>query len=110
MRLRLRVSCLLLVASLTARLLREGGNIGYGIRPSARGRGFGTELLRQTLVRARELGLSRVLLTCAQRNLPSVRTILGNGGRLDSQDFLPERGEIVQRYWIDLGEVARLDT
>ncbi len=63
---------------LTDRLRREGGHIGYGVRPSARGRGFGTELLRLTLDRAQGLGLSQVLLTCGKTNEASVRTILAN--------------------------------
>ncbi len=87
---------------LTDALRREGGNIGYGIRPSARGQGFATEILRQTLSEAKALGLREVLLTCARSNEPSVRTILGNGGVLESEQFLPEREEVVQRYWITI--------
>lgn len=88
--------------SLTDRLRREGGHIGYGVRPSARGRGYATEMLRLTLERARRRGLSTVLLTCAKSNVPSARTIIRNGGILTSEEFLPERGEVVQRYRIDL--------
>lgn len=44
---------------LTEGLLREGGNIGYGVRPSARRKGFATEILRRSLEEARELGLER---------------------------------------------------
>ncbi len=88
---------------LTERLRREGGHIGYGVRPSARGRGFATELLRQTLGRARALGLSEVLITCSKANDPSVRTILRNGGVLASEEFLPELEELYQRYEISLG-------
>lgn len=88
--------------SLTDALRREGGNIGYGVRPSARRRGFAGMLLRNTLVRARELGLQEVLITCAKTNVASARTILGKGGVLLSEDLLPERGEVVQRYRIRL--------
>jgi predicted acetyltransferase len=90
--------------SLTEALRREGGNIGYGVRPSARRRGYAHELLRCTLVRAREMGLREVWLTCAKTNLASVRTIVGQGGVFISEEFLPERGEVVQRYRINLGE------
>jgi predicted acetyltransferase len=86
--------------ALTPALLREGGHIGYGVRPSARGRGLGTEILRQSLRRARDLGIGDILVTCGQSNVASARAIIRNGGVLDSQTFLPDRGEIVQRYWI----------
>jgi predicted acetyltransferase len=93
--------------SLTPRLRREGGNIGYGVRPSARGRGLGAELLRQTLGKAKETGLTRVLLTCGKDNVPSVRVILANRGVFESEEFLEERNEVIQRYWIDLAQPAR---
>ncbi len=87
---------------LTEALRWEGGNIGYGVRPSARGRGYAREILRCTLVRAREIGLREVWLTCAKTNLASVHTIVGQGGIFISEEFLPERGEIVQRFRISL--------
>jgi len=87
---------------LTDALRHEGGNIGYGVRPSARRNGFAYLLLRHTLDRARAIGLSEVWLTCGATNLGSVRTILGNGGSFMSEEFIPARGEIVQRYRIDL--------
>ncbi len=85
---------------LTPGLLREGGHIGYGVRPSARGHGVAPELLRLTLHEARAHGIERALLTCAEQNRASARTILRNGGVFDSQELLPERGEVVQRYWV----------
>ncbi len=87
---------------LTEALRREGGHIGYGVRPSARRSGIATELLRQTLVRAGAMGLSEVLITCDRANEPSIRTILRNGGVLASEEFLPERGESMQRYRITI--------
>jgi len=88
--------------ALTEKLKREGGHIGYSVRPTRRGEGCGIVVLREMLKRARELGLARVLMTCGQTNRPSVRVIQRNGGQFDSEEFLPERGEIVQRYWIEL--------
>ncbi|MEP7060891.1 MAG: GNAT family N-acetyltransferase [Betaproteobacteria bacterium] len=86
--------------ALTPALRREGGNIGYGIRPSARGCGMGNEILRLALMRARTLGLWEVLLTCGKDNAVSAKVIVRHGGVLESEEFLPDRGEIVQRYWI----------
>ena len=86
---------------LTPALRREGGNIGYGIRPSARRQGLGVTILRESLARASELGVTRVLVTCAKANIASAKAIVRNGGILESEEYLPDRGEIVQRYWIE---------
>ena len=83
-------------------LLTYGGHIGYGVRPSARRMGYATELLRQTLMEARARGIDRVRLTCSKDNLASAKTILRNGGVLDDEEYMPEHGEIVCRYWIEL--------
>jgi predicted acetyltransferase len=82
-------------------LRREGGNIGYGIRPSARRQGLGIAILQQSLQRTAELGMPRVLVTCAKANIGSANSILRNGGILESEEYMPARGEVVQRYWIE---------
>ena len=87
--------------ALTPALRREGGHIGYGIRPAARRRGFATEILRRSLERARDLGIDEALVTCGKANVASARAILRNGGVLASEEHLPERGEIVQRWLVD---------
>lgn len=87
---------------LTPALEDIGGHIGYSIRPSERGKGYGTLILALTLDHARDLGLSHVLLTCDSDNLCSARIILRNGGVLTSEGYSPLRGARVSRYWIAL--------
>ncbi len=89
--------------TLTDALRLEGGNIGYGIRPTARRRGHAKAILQMSLKRAADLGISRALVTCAKSNVASVKTILYNGGVLDSEEFLQDREEIVQRHWVATG-------
>ena len=78
----------------------RGGHIGYGVRPSERGKGYATAMLRLALAKAREMGLDRVLLTCDKDNIASARVIVKNGGRLESEATLD--GVVIQRYWINL--------
>jgi predicted acetyltransferase len=82
-------------------LRNAGGHIGYDIRPSERRKGYGNAILAMVLPRARELGLRRVLLTCAADNVASARIIERNGGVLESRGRLPDGRELL-RYWIDL--------
>ncbi len=88
--------------ALTEFLLRFGGHIGYGVRPSARRRGYATEILRLTLCEARALGLRKIRLTCDKDNIASARTIRANGGEPDGEEFLPDEQRVVSRYWISL--------
>ncbi len=83
-------------------LLFEGGNIGYDIRPSARGKGLGTLQLALALPKAREIGLTRVLLTCDWDNVRSARVIEANGGILQDEVSVPGKDRVNRRYWIDI--------
>lgn len=85
---------------LTDYLLKYGGHIGYGIRPTERKKGYASEMLRLALDICREKGLKRVLITCDKNNVGSARTMLNNGAVLENE---VENGEeITQRYWIEL--------
>lgn len=86
---------------LNAFLTNIGGHIGYGIRPSERGKGHAVRMLALALPEAKKLGLERVLITCDAHNIPSERTILRNGGAEDVP-YLRENGEITKRFWITL--------
>ncbi|WP_076467416.1 GNAT family N-acetyltransferase [Micromonospora avicenniae] len=81
-------------------LLRVGGHIGYGIRPSARRRGLATWALGRMLDEARTLGMNRVLITCEVNNTASGRTIERQGGVLE--DIRDTELGTVRRYWVEL--------
>ncbi|MFE5319473.1 GNAT family N-acetyltransferase [Paenibacillus sp. NPDC056579] len=86
---------------LTEKLLQSGGHIGYGIRPSARRKGYATELLALALDQLRRFGVAKALVVCDEDNISSARTILRNGGIPDT-DFVEEDGNVVKRFWIEL--------
>ena len=67
---------------LTDELLVSGGNIGYGIRPSERNKGYGTKQLALVLEKCRELGFEKVLVTCDGDNIASAKVAENNGGVL----------------------------
>jgi predicted acetyltransferase len=96
------VGCVRLRFALNASLEREGGHIGYDVRPSARRQGFGNLLLRLVLPEARLVGLQRALLTADADNYPSLRIIEKNGGVYAGQAVSVKSGKRVRRYWIEL--------
>lgn len=75
-------------------LLREGGHVGYSIRPSARRRGHASTALRQVLELAAEMGHERVLLTCDEDNIASRAIIEGVGGEYEDSRVG------TRRYWV----------
>jgi len=93
-------SCLRL--RLTPALLKEGGHIGYQVRPSERRKGYGTLLLALTLEKAHQRGLRRVLVTCDTDNIASGKIIRANGGVLENEVISDVTGKRVSRYWIEL--------
>jgi len=87
---------------LNARLQQYGGHIGYYVRPSARGHGYGKLALRLALEKLRQRGVRRALLTVNPSNTHSSRVVLANGGVRDGQGTDSVSGEVVDRFWIDL--------
>lgn len=85
---------------LTERLLFRGGHIAYYVHKYERQKGYASEMLRLGMEKCRELGIDKILITCAKSNIGSVKTILNNGGAFHSEDI--EEGEQFQRYWIEL--------
>lgn len=60
--------------------LKDFGNCGYSVHPSYRRRGYATEMLGQLLVIAKQAGLEELHLSVEADNIPSVKTIVKNGG------------------------------
>lgn len=81
---------------LTEALSKAGGNIGYGIAPEFRGKGYGNILLKLLLQEARKIGLEKVLVTIHLDNIPSQKVALANGG------VISEKTEERYLIWIDL--------
>lgn len=77
-------------------------HIGYSVRPSERGKGYGKEQLRLGLQEARALGLTKVRLVCRDMNAASRRVILKNGGTYIDTIHGEESGMNVERYDITL--------
>lgn len=67
---------------LTPSSRHKGGNIGYAISSKYRGKGYGNEILKLLLQKAKDLKLKEILLTVEKYNYPSKKVIEKNGGTL----------------------------
>lgn len=79
---------------LTPWLHDYGGHVGYDVRPSARGNGHATAMLREALPWCRKIGIDPVLVTCDTDNVPSRRVIEHAGGVFE------DKRDNKLRYWI----------
>ncbi|MBP6931325.1 MAG: GNAT family N-acetyltransferase [Candidatus Pacebacteria bacterium] len=75
------------------------GHIGYAVRPSERGKGYGSIALKLALHKAKELGIEKALVTCADGNIASRKIIEKNGGILEDERLAGD-GTNMLRFWI----------
>lgn len=85
-------------------LMKFGGFIGYSIRPSERGKGYATEMLKLGLQKFKEVDNKRekVLITCKDFNIPSKKVIEKNNGIYENTYYNEDDGFTYLRYWIKL--------
>ncbi len=82
-------------------LSKTGGYIGYAIVPSERRKGYGTEMLRLGLQKAKKFYKNKILITCAENNIGSRKVIEKNGGIFINKMKNPEN-ELMLRFWIKI--------
>ena len=85
---------------LNAFLRGGGGDIGYCIRPTERGKGYATRMLEETLNFCGSIGLTEFVLICDQSNIASARVIQRCGGRLEAEFYSETFRQTIQRYRI----------
>jgi len=81
-------------------LSKHGGHIGYGVRPSERGKGYAKAMLALCLEECRKLGLEKVLVICDIDNHASRGVIKACGGAFEQLAITGS--EIDEQYWIEL--------
>jgi predicted acetyltransferase len=86
--------------TLTDFLLKEGGHIGYDIRPTERNKGYGKNILELVLPKVKQLGIDKVLVTCNETNTASKKIIEANGGVFENALDMVEGKPKKLRYWI----------
>lgn len=85
---------------LNEKMFIDGGYVGYGVRPTQRRKGYAKKMLALAINKLNEMGINKLLVTCAADNVGSIKTILINGGIFENEMF-NEYGEMVKRFWIN---------
>ena len=99
------IGLFLLRTELNGFLMYIGGNVGYGIAPHYRRRGYATKGLGMLIAKARETGMNKLLIAARDDNIGSWKAIEKNGGVLENIITLPweDNGQKYKRYWVQLG-------
>ena len=87
---------------LPERLSLKYGDIGYGVRPTERKKGYATAMRRHALSVCKEKGLTSVVLSCYTDTLASAATIKKCGGVLIDENDIYNEGQLSQYYSIRL--------
>ena len=72
------------------------GDIGYGVRPSERRKGYATQMLEYALNICREKNMSEAIVACYANNYGSNKVILNNGGVLFRND---DEDVVISNQW-----------
>ena len=97
-------------------MLSCGGNIGVGVRPSERGKGYAEKITMLGLSFCKTIGLQRVMFACFADNIASKRTIQSCGGVFEKEfafseienfpfDVKNADDKIVQVFWVKLNNI-----
>ena len=90
--------------NLSEDMLKFGGHIGYGIRPTERRKGYNKIQLYLVLLEAQKLNLDKVMIDCSVDNLGSDKTIKALGGILERCELDESDNTMTNVYWINVDE------
>lgn len=88
-------------------MLKElGGNIGYSIAPSERGKGYNKINLYLALIECKKNNMDIVMLDCVKDNVASWKTITALGGYLVKEEVkkYQDKNVVIQDYDINVNE------
>ena len=87
------------------KVMLDIGSVGYAVRVSEQGKGYGKEILRLGLELARQHGMENVLLTINEKNKASIHVCEKMGGiwkdTIEAYNNV-EGQHLLRRYWITL--------
>lgn len=86
--------------ALTDFLRKEGGHIGYSVRPTERGKHYASRMLKEALDFCKIIGLNDIFISCNKSNFASAGVIKNSGGILDKEFYSETFQQVIQRYII----------
>ena len=85
---------------MTEVLLKKGGHISLGIRPSMRNKGYAFIMLKLAFNIMRPKGMTKILMTCVRGNKSCQGTMKKVGAKLENSYEIDDY--VIDRYWVNL--------
>ncbi len=82
-------------------LEKWGGHVHFNIRPSMRGKGFGSKILIKAMPIVNYIGIDKALITVAPDDAAAIRIIESCGGKFENELPATEKFPAMRRYWLD---------
>lgn len=82
-------------------LEKWGGHVHFVIRPTMRGMGFGTKILRKSMPIINYLGIDKALFTVAPDNAAAISILESCGAEFEDETTDTDKFPAMRRYWLD---------
>ena len=82
-------------------LEKWGGHVHFNIRPSMRGKGFGTKILKKAIPIINYLAIDNALITIAPDNKAAIRIVESCGAKFEEETTATDRFPAMRLYWLD---------
>lgn len=89
------------VVRIRHREVEFAGHIGYDISPSYRKLGYGSQILKLAIEKAKKLEINKIVITCNINNLFSKKIIEKNGGVFVSKNYDIEEKDYLLKFVIN---------
>jgi len=82
-------------------LEKWGGHIHFNIRPSMRGKGFGTKILMKAIPIVNYIGIDKALITINPDDKAAIRIVESVGAEFEDETCATDKFPAMRRYWLD---------
>lgn len=82
-------------------LEKWGGHVHFNIRPSMRGKSYGTKILKKAAPIINYLGIDKALITVRPDDEAAIRIVESCGAEFEDETTATDKFPAMRRYWLD---------
>lgn len=82
-------------------LEKWGGHVHFNIRPSLRGKGYGSKILKKAMPIINYIGIDKALITLKPTDTAAIRIVESCGAKFEGETHATDKFPAMRRYWLD---------